>query len=101
MTAASGVVVVCGSAGLLAGRLIPTHRRMLARATHPTLVAVMCFSNGPPQQKHLDWHPVTVEFMIFVISALTSAKVREIMNELDRCDPLHHLEPELIFAAQP
>jgi hypothetical protein len=35
-----------------------------------------------------DRHAVTVEFMIFVISALT-------------CDPLHHLEPELIFAAQP
>ena len=34
--------------------------------------------------------------MIFIRSALTSAKVREIMNELDRCDPLHHLEPELI-----
>ena len=39
--------------------------------------------------------------MIFVISALTGAKVREIMDELDRRDPLHHLEPELIFAAQP
>ena len=39
--------------------------------------------------------------MIFVVSALAGAKVREIMNELDRRDPLHHLEPELIFAAQP
>jgi len=39
--------------------------------------------------------------MIFVISALAGAKVREIMNELDRCDLLHHLEPELIFTAQP
>ena len=48
-----------------------------------------------------DRHPVTVEFMIFVISALTGAKVRKIMNELDRRDPLHHLEPKLIFAAQP
>lgn len=34
--------------------------------------------------------------MIFVISALAGAKVREIMNELDRRDPLHHLESELI-----
>ena len=58
-------------------------------------------SNGPPQQKHSDRHPVTVEFMIFVVSALTSAKVREIVNELDCCDPFHHFEPELIFAAQP
>ena len=39
--------------------------------------------------------------MIFVISALTGAEVREIMNELDRRDPLHHLEPKLVFAAQP
>jgi hypothetical protein len=37
--------------------------------------------------------------MIFVTSALTGAKVREIMNELDRRDPLHHLESKLIFAA--
>ena len=50
---------------------------------------------------HSDRHPVTVEFMIFVVSALTSAKVREIVNELDCCDPFHHFEPELIFAAQP
>jgi hypothetical protein len=48
-----------------------------------------------------DRHPVTVEFMIFVISALTSAKICKIMNELDRGDPFHHLKPELIFAAQP
>jgi hypothetical protein len=27
-------------------------------------------SNGPPQQEHSDRHPVTVEFMVFVISAL-------------------------------
>ena len=39
--------------------------------------------------------------MIFVIPALTSAKVREIMNELDCCDPLHHLESKLIFTAEP
>ena len=31
--------------------------------------------------------------MIFVVSALTSAKVREIVNELDCCDPFHHFEP--------
>jgi hypothetical protein len=48
-----------------------------------------------------DRHPVAVEFMIFVISALTGAKVGEIMNELDCCDPFHHLETEFIFAAQP
>src|ERR1700688_4322434 len=51
--------------------------------------------------EHSDWHPVTVEFMIFVISTLTSTKVRKIMNELDCCDPLYHLETEFIFAAQP
>ena len=39
--------------------------------------------------------------MIFVVSALARAKVREIMDELDRRDPFHHLEPELILAAQP
>jgi hypothetical protein len=51
--------------------------------------------------ERLDRHPVTVEFMIFVVSALTSAKVRKVMNELDCCDPLHHLEAELILTAQP
>jgi hypothetical protein len=39
--------------------------------------------------------------MIFVIAALTSAKVGEIMDELDSRDPFHHLEPKFIFAAQP
>ena len=48
-----------------------------------------------------DRHPVAVEFVILVISALTGAKIREVMDELDRRDPLHHLEPELILAAQP
>jgi hypothetical protein len=51
--------------------------------------------------KRSDRHPVTVEFMIFVVPALTSAKVHEIMNELDSRDPFHHLEPKFIFAAQP
>jgi hypothetical protein len=51
--------------------------------------------------EYSDRHPVTVELMIFVISALTSAKVCKIMNELDRGDPFHHLKAELIFAAQP
>jgi len=37
--------------------------------------------------------------MIFIISALTSAEIREIVNELDCCDPLHHLEPELMNSA--
>ena len=46
-------------------------------------------------------HSITIEFMIFVISTLTGAQVCELMNELDRCDPLHHFEPELIFATQP
>src|SRR6476646_5728338 len=54
-----------------------------------------------PRRDHSDRHPVTVEFMIFVISALTGAEVREIMNELNRRYPLHHLEPQLVFAAQP
>jgi hypothetical protein len=52
-----------------------------------------------PKRQRLDWHPITVEFMIFVIAALAGAKVREVMNELDRRDPLHHFEPQLIFAA--
>jgi hypothetical protein len=39
--------------------------------------------------------------MIFVIAALRSAKVYEIMDELDCCDPLHHFESRLIFATQP
>jgi hypothetical protein len=39
--------------------------------------------------------------MIFVVAALTSAKVYKIMDELDCRDPFHHLEPKLIFAAQP
>ena len=51
--------------------------------------------------EYSDRHPVTVEFMIFVIATLTSAKVCKITNELDSCDPFHHLKAELIFAAQP
>ncbi len=51
--------------------------------------------------EYSDRHPVTVEFMIFVISTLTSAKVCKITNELDSGDPFHHLKAELIFAAQP
>jgi hypothetical protein len=37
--------------------------------------------------------------VIFVIAALAGAKVREVMNKLDRRDPFHHFEPQLIFAA--
>ena len=48
---------------------------------------------------HSDRHPVTVEFMVLVISALTGAKVGEVMDELDRRDPLYHLEAKFIFAA--
>ncbi len=73
---------------------------MLARANlHLALVAVMCCPTVRLGRNHSDRHAVTVEFMIFVISALPSAKVPEIMNELDRCDLLHHPESELIFAA--
>ena len=87
--------------------------RSTASPSHFPNWCVQCGSRGgssdqcphPPlavrAAEYSDRHPVTVEFMIFVISALTSAKVCKIMNELDRGDPFHHLEAELIFAAQP
>ena len=34
--------------------------------------------------KHSNRHPVTVEFMIFVVSALTSAKIREVIQPRER-----------------
>jgi hypothetical protein len=37
-------------------------------------------------------HTVSIELMIFVIAALTGARVSEIVDELDRRDPLDHLE---------
>src|SRR6185437_6925300 len=55
-----------------------------------------CAPEGP-----LNRHPVTVEFMIFIIAALTSAKVGKITDKLDCRDPFHHLEPKFIFTAQP
>src|SRR6185437_9399692 len=48
-----------------------------------------------------DRHPVTVEFMILIVSALACAQICEVMNEFNCRDPLHHLEPELVFTAQP
>ena len=51
--------------------------------------------------EHSDRPPVTVEFVILDVSALIGAEVSEVMNKLDRCDPLHHLEPKLIFETQP
>jgi hypothetical protein len=46
-------------------------------------------------------HAVSIEFVILVIATLAGAEVREIVDELDRRDPLDHLEPELVFTAQP
>ena len=37
-------------------------------------------------------HTVSIELVIFVIAALTGAQVSEIVDELDRRDPLDHLE---------
>ena len=47
----------------------------------------------PQDPKFSDRHSIAVEFMIFVISALAGAEVREIMDELNRGNPFHHLEP--------
>ena len=82
---------------------IPTSYCAICSRAARTCEDAVEFYNGQRSDsaEHSDRHPVTVEFMIFVVSALTSAKVREVVNELDRRDPLHHLEPELIFAAQP
>jgi len=37
-------------------------------------------------------HTISIELMIFVVAALAGAKVGEIVDKLDRRDPLDHLE---------
>src|SRR6185312_4968561 len=70
----------------------------------PTLnVLVMAWSDpcAWPSVDRSDRHPIAVELVILVIASLTGAKVRKVMDELNRRYPLHHLEPELILATQP
>jgi len=67
--------------------------------THADAGSVGCPTCSSPKQQGLDWHPITVEFMIFVVAALAGAKVGEVMNELDCRDPFHHLESQLVLAA--
>jgi hypothetical protein len=39
-----------------------------------------------------DRHPIAIEFVILIIAALARAEIGEIRGELDRRDPLDHLE---------
>ena len=48
-----------------------------------------------------DRHAITVELVVLIITALACAEISEVMHEFDRCDPLDHLETQLIFASQP
>jgi hypothetical protein len=44
--------------------------------------------------------PIAVELMILVVAALTGPKMGEVVDELDRGNPFHLLETELIFTPQ-
>jgi hypothetical protein len=44
--------------------------------------------------------PITVELMILVVAALTGPKMGKVVDELDRGNPFHLLETELIFTPQ-
>jgi hypothetical protein len=46
-------------------------------------------------------HAIPVELVIFVITTIAGAEVGEIVHELDRRDPLDHLEAQLVLATQP
>src|SRR5262245_14705366 len=54
----------------------------------------------PPSGVRLNRHPISVEFMVLVVAALTPADAREVIHKLDRPDPLYLLEAQLILAAQ-
>src|SRR5262249_14822126 len=48
-----------------------------------------------------DGHAVAEILMVFVVAALSRAKMGEALDELDGLDPLDHLEAQLEFVAQP
>jgi hypothetical protein len=51
--------------------------------------------------KSSDWHAIPVEFMIFIVTALPSAKVGKVAHELDRRDPFDHFEAQFVLATEP
>jgi hypothetical protein len=51
-----------------------------------------CPCRLPINSLQSDRYTVSIELMIFVIATLAGAQVSEIMHELDRRDPLDHLE---------
>ena len=44
-----------------------------------------------------NWHAISIEFVVFVITTLAGAKVRKIMDELNGMDPFNHLETQLVL----
>ncbi len=55
------------------------------------------------EQRHLtkkgsDRHPVAEELVVLVVAALAGPEIGEVGDELDRRDPLDHLEAELVLA---
>ena len=69
-----------------------------------TCVAAITAENGLPRlpTRHLsDRHPVTVEFVVLVETALALSDLGEICNKLDRFDPFDLLEAQFVLAAKP
>ena len=48
-----------------------------------------------------DRHPITVELVVFVVSALSEPEVGETFHELDRFNLFDLLETDLVLISQP
>jgi hypothetical protein len=53
------------------------------------------------RQPASDWHPIPLELVVLVVSALSEPEVGETIHELDRFDPLDLLEADLALISQP
>src|SRR6185436_17603687 len=82
------------------GSLLATYR------VFTTATAVRCRLErgqlvGRVSKARSDRLAVAVELVILVVAPLACPEVSEVAHEFDRCNPLHHLEAQLVLAAQP
>ena len=61
----------------------------------------LCRTKLHPALPRSDRHPVAIELVVLVVAALSGAEVPEVVQELYGRKPLHHLEAQLVLAAQP